>query len=160
MWAGILCLRPSAEKSGFAKGMGVVHFSPTRDIHIHSKPSWYFSYVCTWRFSPPQVTSTMANNNFDNAEPNGPRATQAILDAIADLRADLTTQMTRLENTQRRMLNSRQPHFLVPLLHPVTRVEIQDCPTTIAQIFRLSGAEAICILQALQVPVHQFTLTR
>ncbi|EAQ83402.1 hypothetical protein CHGG_09806 [Chaetomium globosum CBS 148.51] len=38
----------------------------------------------------------MANNNFDNAEPNGPRATQAILDAIADLRADLTTQMTRL----------------------------------------------------------------
>ncbi|KAH6623193.1 hypothetical protein F5144DRAFT_582617 [Chaetomium tenue] len=63
------------------------------------------------------MPSTMAENNFGNAKPDGAQVTQAILDAIADLRADWATQTTRLENTQRRMLNSRQPRFLAPLLH-------------------------------------------
>jgi hypothetical protein len=42
---------------------------------------------------------------------------------------------------------------LLPLLDIQTGLEIPDCPTTLLEIFRLPRAEAVRILQALQVPV-------
>lgn len=124
------------------------------------------------------MISTMAENNVDNIKLDGAQATRAILDALAELRTlSLGPQLTRIENNQRRWLNSQQlstairPRFLPPL-HPVTGVEIPDCPTTKAQIFRLSKAKATRILQELQAPVpagleaqrnavlDQYTVTR
>ena len=88
----------------------------------------------------------------------GLKGTQAILQAIADARAESRTQFTRIENNLRRMENTQRALSnteaqLLPPLHPITGIAIPNCPTTLAQLHRLSGHEVLRILTELQVPV-------
>lgn len=91
----------------------------------------------------------------------GVQGTQAILDELRDLKTRLTrneNNTTRLRNSQR--LAGSSTATLIPLQNPVTGDEIPNLPTTVAQINRLSAAEAARILQELQVPLPAGTGAR
>ncbi|OBT79879.1 hypothetical protein VF21_01637 [Pseudogymnoascus sp. 05NY08] len=83
---------------------------------------------------------------------------QLILQAINRNHLDLSSRITATENSNTQLRNrlnhlSNSSATLLPLRHPQTGNFIENCPSTIAQINRLSGIEATRILEILGVQV-------
>src|SRR3569833_931688 len=107
------------------------------------------------------ATATLYTELPRLANLQGAQLNQAVLDRLdgiqnrldgiqAELRRN-SFVFLRLQNAQRYALNSRTT--LLPLRSLRTRTSIPNCPTTVAQIRRLTRAEARRILQELELPV-------
>lgn len=80
---------------------------------------------------------------------------QQILDWLDNLSNRMTrneNRTIRLQNTQKQVSNPTTT-TLIPLLDLQTGDTIPNCPTSVAEIYQLSGPEARRILQLLQVSV-------
>jgi hypothetical protein len=131
-----------------------------------SRSSRFLSYPISRASFTIQVspkTSAMANPtpNFDNiaAATSQLVKTATILNTelprIRNELRDIKTRLTRNENNTTRLRNSQRlagssTATLLPLQNPVTGDEIPNLPTTVAQINRLTAAEAERILLELQ----------
>ncbi|KFY25425.1 hypothetical protein V491_01742 [Pseudogymnoascus sp. VKM F-3775] len=81
-----------------------------------------------------------------------------ILQVLERNHVDITTRITATDNSNIQLRNrlnnlSNPTATILPLRHPRTGNFIENCPTTIAQINRLSAAEATRILDILGVRI-------